>query len=106
MARRPPNSGTVMASSTRRDGSAASSSPSSRTSENGSLGSSTADAIKRVGALAHQAGIGTVEQDDRPARDRAGRESVDRLFRAARPRVRDAASHWMRAGVPKRYVPA
>src|SRR5208282_2625393 len=40
-ARRPPNSGMVCASSTRRPGLAASSSPSSRTSENGSLGSST-----------------------------------------------------------------
>src|SRR5439155_21549247 len=40
-ARRPPNSGIVLASSARRDGSPASSSPSSRTSENGSAGSST-----------------------------------------------------------------
>src|SRR5258707_856616 len=46
MARRPPNSGTVIASSTSREGSADSSSPSSRTSEKGSLGSSTADANK------------------------------------------------------------
>jgi hypothetical protein len=45
MARRPPNIGIVMASSTSRDGSADSSSPSSRTSEKGSLGSSTAEAI-------------------------------------------------------------
>ena len=45
IARRPPNIGMVIASSTSRDGSAESSSPSSRTSENGSLGSSTADAI-------------------------------------------------------------
>ena len=45
MARRPPNSGTVIASSTSREGSAARSSPSSRTSENGSLMSSTAEAI-------------------------------------------------------------
>ena len=44
MARRPPNSGIVIASSTSRDGSAESSSPSSRTSEKGSLGSSTAEA--------------------------------------------------------------
>jgi hypothetical protein len=44
MARRPPNSGTVIASSTSRDGSADNSSPSSFTSEKGSLGSSTADA--------------------------------------------------------------
>jgi len=60
IARRPPNSGTVIASSTSRDGSADSSSPSSRTSENGSLGSSTAEASSASGAFAHQAGIGTV----------------------------------------------
>ena len=40
-ARRPPNSGTVCASSTSRDGSDASASPSMRTSANGSFGSST-----------------------------------------------------------------
>jgi hypothetical protein len=40
-ARLPPNSGTVCASSTRRDGSEASASPSIRTSANGSLVSST-----------------------------------------------------------------
>src|SRR5712675_2072072 len=41
-ARRPPNSGNVWASSTRRLGSSASASPSSRASPNGSAGSSTA----------------------------------------------------------------
>jgi hypothetical protein len=40
-ARRPPNSGTVCASSTSRDGVAVSTSPSMRTKANGSLGSST-----------------------------------------------------------------
>ena len=63
-ARRPPNSGTVCASSTSRDGLAASSSPSMRTKANGSLGSSTDALHQRFDALAHQPGVGTVHQHD------------------------------------------
>src|ERR1700694_4614934 len=100
MARRPPNSGTVIASSTSRDGSAESSSPSRLTSENGPLGGGTAGASEphkrkrivgvvdrgrqqRLGALAHEAGIGTVEQDDGTRGIGPGEKRVD-FFSAQR----------------------
>ena len=84
MARRPPNSGTVMASSTRREGSAASSSPSSRTSEKGSLGSSTAEAISASARSRTRPASGPYSRMiGRPGR--AGRGSCRFLFREARP---------------------
>jgi hypothetical protein len=67
-ARRPPNNGTVCASSTRRDGSDASASPSMRTSANGSFGSSTEALMIFFGALVHEAGVGPAHQHDRPLR--------------------------------------
>ena len=51
--------------------------------EKGSSGSSTADFKQRIGALAHQAGVGTIEQDDRAARIGTGEEGVD-VFSAQR----------------------
>ena len=83
MARRPPNSGIVMASSTSRDGSADSSSPSSRTSEKGSLGSSTADAISASARSRTRPASGTVKQDDGAAGIGPGEKSVD-VFSAER----------------------
>ena len=86
IARRPPNSGTVMASSTSRDGSAESSSPSSLHQRKRIVGIVDRGRQQRVGALAHQAGIGTVEQDDGPRRIGPGEKSVD-LFSAKRDHV-------------------
>ena len=83
MARRPPNSGTVMASSTSRDGSAESSSPSSLHQREGIVGIVDGRRHQRIGALAHQAGVGTVEQDDRTAGIGPGEKGVD-LFSAQR----------------------
>ena len=77
MARRPPNSGMVLASSTSRNGLPERSSPSMRTSENGSSGLSTeARTIVRARSL-HQAGIGAVDQHDRPRGVRAGDKGID-----------------------------
>ena len=75
--------GIVMASSTSRDGSAESSSPSSRTSEKGSFGIVDGGRNKRVGAFAHQAGVRTVQQDDGAAGIGPGEKSVD-VFSAER----------------------
>ncbi len=83
IARRPPNSGTVRASSTSRDGSADSSSPSSFTMREGIVGVVDRGFQQRVGALAHEAGVGTVEQDDRTAGIGAGQKGVD-VFSAKR----------------------
>ncbi len=41
---------------------------------------------QRIGALAHEAGIGAVEQDDRTARIGAGEEGVD-LFSTQRDHI-------------------
>ena len=72
-ARRPPNSGTVWASSTSRSGSSASASPSMRASENGIAGIVDGGGDQGIDALAYQAGIGSVDEDDRGGSDRVAR---------------------------------
>jgi len=76
-ARRPPNSGMVCASSTRRVGSAATASPSRRASANGSFTSSTEALTMALGAFTDQAGIRAEHQNHRPPRIGSRDESVD-----------------------------
>ena len=65
IARRPPNSGMVVASSISRAGSDASVSPSSRTSANGSVSIVDRGADDRIDALADKPGVGPEHQHDR-----------------------------------------
>ena len=83
IARRPPNIGIVSASSTSRDGSAASVVAVQPHQRERIVGIVDRGFDQRVGALAHQAGVGAVQQDDRARRIRPGEKGVD-LFAAQR----------------------
>ena len=90
IARRPPNIGIVIASSTSRDGSADRLVAVQPHQRERIVGIVDGGGNQRVGAFAHEAGVGTVEQDDGATGIGPGEKGVD-FFSAERDQLRSGA---------------